>query len=94
MVTMQLPIFNELHVVTRLLDSVAALDYPTDKLQIQVLDDSTAINVQCGTRCDQPNRFVVRSRYAVAPNGGVAQLVERLGRIEEARGSTPLTSTP
>lgn len=40
-VTMQLPIFNELHVVTRLLDSVAALDYPKEKLQIQVLDDST-----------------------------------------------------
>jgi cellulose synthase/poly-beta-1,6-N-acetylglucosamine synthase-like glycosyltransferase len=40
-VTMQLPVFNELHVVTRLLDSVAALDYPKEKLQIQVLDDST-----------------------------------------------------
>lgn len=40
LVTVQLPIFNELHVVDRLLDSVAALDYPQDKLQIQVLDDS------------------------------------------------------
>ena len=40
-VTVQLPIFNELHVVERLLRAVVALDYPQDKLQIQVLDDST-----------------------------------------------------
>jgi cellulose synthase/poly-beta-1,6-N-acetylglucosamine synthase-like glycosyltransferase len=41
LVTVQLPVFNEMHVVDRLLDSVAALDYPKDKLQIQLLDDST-----------------------------------------------------
>ena len=41
MVTIQLPCFNELHVMERLLDSVSSLDYPQDKLQIQVLDDST-----------------------------------------------------
>ena len=40
-VTVQLPIFNELYVVDRLLQSVAELDYPRDLLQIQVLDDST-----------------------------------------------------
>ena len=40
-VTVQLPIYNELHVVERLLDAVTRLDYPRDKLQIQVLDDST-----------------------------------------------------
>ncbi len=40
-VTVQLPVFNELHVVERLLTSVARLDYPKDKLQIQLLDDST-----------------------------------------------------
>jgi len=40
-VTVQLPIYNELHVVERLIDAVAALDYPRDRLQIQVLDDST-----------------------------------------------------
>jgi len=39
-VTIQLPIYNEQHVVLRLLDSVAALDYPPEKLHIQVLDDS------------------------------------------------------
>jgi cellulose synthase/poly-beta-1,6-N-acetylglucosamine synthase-like glycosyltransferase len=40
-VTIQLPIFNEMYVVERLLDAVARMDYPKEKLQIQVLDDST-----------------------------------------------------
>jgi cellulose synthase/poly-beta-1,6-N-acetylglucosamine synthase-like glycosyltransferase len=40
-VTVQLPIFNELYVVERLLDSVSKLDYPRDLLDVQVLDDST-----------------------------------------------------
>ncbi len=40
-VTVQLPIFNELYVTDRLLEAVAALDYPRERLQIQVLDDST-----------------------------------------------------
>ncbi len=41
MVTVQLPVFNEMHVVERLIDAVASLEYPSDKLEIQVLDDST-----------------------------------------------------
>jgi len=40
-VTVQLPLFNERYVAERLLDSVAALDWPRDRLEIQVLDDST-----------------------------------------------------
>lgn len=40
-VTVQLPVYNELHVVRRLIDVCAKLDYPSDRLQIQVLDDST-----------------------------------------------------
>ena len=40
-VTIQLPLFNESTVAARLLDSVAKMDYPADKLEIQVLDDST-----------------------------------------------------
>src|SRR5438477_9341414 len=40
-VTVQLPIFNEIYVVERLLRSVSELDYPRELLQIQVLDDST-----------------------------------------------------
>lgn len=41
LVTVQLPVFNEMHVVERLLTSVSKLDYPREKLQIQLLDDST-----------------------------------------------------
>lgn len=40
-VTIQLPVYNELYVMERLLDNVAKIDYPKDKLEIQVLDDST-----------------------------------------------------
>lgn len=39
-VTVQLPIYNEAQVVDRLLDACVRLDYPADKLHIQVLDDS------------------------------------------------------
>ncbi len=40
-VTVQLPIYNERYVVERLLEAVAHLDYPRDRLAVQVLDDST-----------------------------------------------------
>ena len=39
-VTVQLPLFNEMYVVERLMDSIHDLDYPHDKLEVQVLDDS------------------------------------------------------
>src|SRR5439155_792951 len=40
-VTVQLPLYNERYVARRLLEAVGALDYPHDRLEIQVLDDST-----------------------------------------------------
>lgn len=40
-VSIQLPIFNEKYVVERLIDAVCKLDYPLEKLEIQILDDST-----------------------------------------------------
>ncbi|MDQ2693740.1 MAG: glycosyltransferase family 2 protein [Chloroflexota bacterium] len=40
-VTVQLPVFNEKYTIERLLRAVTRLDYPSDRLQIQVLDDST-----------------------------------------------------
>jgi cellulose synthase/poly-beta-1,6-N-acetylglucosamine synthase-like glycosyltransferase len=39
-VTVQLPVFNEAHVVERLIDAATRMRYPSDRLQIQVLDDS------------------------------------------------------
>ena len=41
LVTVQLPVYNELYVVERLIDAIAAFDYPKNKLEIQLLDDST-----------------------------------------------------
>ena len=45
-ITVQLPIFNEQFVVERLLDAVCRLQYPREKLDIQVLDDSTDETVE------------------------------------------------
>src|SRR5437868_8278780 len=45
-VTVQLPIFNEQFVVDRLLQAVCRLDYPREKLDIQLLDDSTDETVE------------------------------------------------
>ena len=40
-VTIQLPVYNELYVMERLLENIAKINYPNNKLEIQVLDDST-----------------------------------------------------
>jgi cellulose synthase/poly-beta-1,6-N-acetylglucosamine synthase-like glycosyltransferase len=45
-VTVQLPLYNEKFVVERLLDAVAEMDWPRDRLEIQVLDDSTDETVE------------------------------------------------
>ncbi|MBU3010882.1 glycosyltransferase family 2 protein [Polaribacter vadi] len=45
-VTIQLPVYNELYVMERLLKNIAKIDYPTEKLEIQVLDDSTDESVE------------------------------------------------
>jgi cellulose synthase/poly-beta-1,6-N-acetylglucosamine synthase-like glycosyltransferase len=54
-ITVQLPIFNEQYVVERLLDAVCKLQYPREKLDIQVLDDSTDETV--GLARDLVERF-------------------------------------
>ncbi len=45
-ITIQLPVFNEMYVVERLIKSTCDIDYPLDKLEIQVLDDSTDETVE------------------------------------------------
>src|SRR5437763_16845226 len=40
-VTIQLPLYNEMYVADRLIDAVCRIEYPRDRLEIQVLDDST-----------------------------------------------------
>ena len=49
-VTIQLPLYNELYVVERLIDAVCAIDYPKDKLEIQILDDSTDETVEVAAK--------------------------------------------
>ncbi len=55
-VTVQLPLYNELYVVERLVEAVCALDYPRDRLQIQVLDDSTDETSDLLAACIAPKR--------------------------------------
>jgi cellulose synthase/poly-beta-1,6-N-acetylglucosamine synthase-like glycosyltransferase len=45
-ITIQLPVFNEMYVMERLLENIVKLKYPKDKLEIQVLDDSTDESVK------------------------------------------------
>lgn len=45
-VTIQLPVYNEMYVMERLLENIAKIDYPSNKFEIQVLDDSTDDSLQ------------------------------------------------
>ncbi len=49
-VTIQLPIYNEMYVVERLLDNITQFNYPMDRLEIQVLDDSTDATIEISRR--------------------------------------------
>jgi cellulose synthase/poly-beta-1,6-N-acetylglucosamine synthase-like glycosyltransferase len=78
-VTVQLPLFNELHVVERLCQAVSNLDYPREKLQIQILDDST--DETCGACEDQAEKlrsegFDVEYRHRIDRTGFKAGALE------------------
>lgn len=45
-VTVQLPVYNEHHVIERLIDRVCSIDWPLDRFEVQVLDDSSDDTVQ------------------------------------------------
>src|SRR5437762_13253909 len=71
-VTVQLPIFNEVYVVERLLRSVSELDYPREVLQIQVLDDSTDDTRDVTASCAEELRqrgIDLQLIYGVEPTG-------------------------
>ena len=69
-VTVQLPLYNEMYVAERLLNAVAALDYPLDKLEIQVLDDST----------DETSQIVSRKVTELRQRGFDVAHVQRMHR--------------
>jgi cellulose synthase/poly-beta-1,6-N-acetylglucosamine synthase-like glycosyltransferase len=70
-VTVQLPIYNEIYVVERLLKSVSELDYPRELLQIQVLDDSTDNTREITSSCVEELR----------QRGLNVELIHRLDRV-------------
>ena len=49
-ITIQLPVFNELYVMERLLKCINQIEYPREKLEVQVLDDSTDESVELTRR--------------------------------------------
>lgn len=55
-VTIQLPLFNELYVVERIINSVCEIDYPKENLEIQVLDDLTDETVQITNKIVEEKR--------------------------------------
>ena len=70
-VTVQLPLYNEVRVAGRLIDAVAAFDYPRDKLLIQALDDSDDPTVQ----------VVARKLAALERRGFRTQHIRRADRV-------------
>ncbi len=76
-VTVQLPMFNELYVAERIIETVAAFDYPADKLQIQVLDDST----------DETQEVIAKKVAEVAARGVNIQHIHRVDRTGYKAGA-------
>jgi cellulose synthase/poly-beta-1,6-N-acetylglucosamine synthase-like glycosyltransferase len=70
-VTVQLPVYNERYVVERLLQAVGRIEYPKDKLQIQVLDDST----------DETNAIAARETERLRKAGFDAVCLRRDDRL-------------
>ena len=50
-VTVQLPMYNEMYVAQRVIEGACQIDWPRDKLQIQVLDDSTDQSTEIAQAC-------------------------------------------
>src|SRR5262249_60932888 len=55
-VTVQLPIYNEMYVVERLVEAACKIRYPRELLEIQVLDDSTDGTVEIAAACVEKHR--------------------------------------
>lgn len=76
-VTIQLPLYNEATVVSRLLRAVAKMDYPRDRFEIQVLDDST----------DETRSIVDREVAMLCKQGVDAVVVRRPDRVGYKAGA-------
>ncbi len=76
-VLVQLPVFNERHVIARLIEAAAEIDWPADRLEIQVLDDST----------DDTTRRARRIIERLQARGVRIQLVRRIDRVGYKAGA-------
>lgn len=76
-VTIQLPVYNEKYVVERLLEAVAHLDYPKEKLEIQILDDST----------DETTAIILRKIESLRPLNLTIHLIHRENRVGYKAGA-------
>ncbi len=76
-VTVQLPMFNEMYVAERIIETVAQMDYPREKFQIQVLDDST----------DETKDIIANKCAEVAARGINIQHVHRVDRTGYKAGA-------
>jgi cellulose synthase/poly-beta-1,6-N-acetylglucosamine synthase-like glycosyltransferase len=76
-VTIQLPIYNEIYVVERLLDAISKIEYPIHLLDIQVLDDST-----------DKTSLILKTKIEVLQNNGFdIQLIQRKERTGYKAGA-------
>ena len=76
-VTVQLPMFNEMYVADRIIETCAEFDYPRDKFQIQVLDDST----------DETKDIIAKKVAEVAARGINIQHIHRVDRTGYKAGA-------
>jgi cellulose synthase/poly-beta-1,6-N-acetylglucosamine synthase-like glycosyltransferase len=86
-VTVQLPIFNEMYVAARLIDTVCEIDYPKELLEIQVLDDSTDETTsiaELAVRRHALHGFDIRYMHRVDRTGYKAGALE--AGLAESRG--------
>ncbi len=76
-VTIQLPIYNEQYVVDRLIKCISELDYTSDKLEIQILDDSN----------DETTAIVQKSIKELGEKGHIFHLIRRPDRVGYKAGA-------
>lgn len=76
-VTVQLPMYNEMYVAERIIETCAAFDYPRDKFDIQVLDDST----------DETKDLIAKKVAEVAARGVQIEHIHRVDRTGYKAGA-------
>ena len=95
-VTIQLPIFNEMYVLDRLLESVAQIRYPKDLLEIQVLDDSTDETTTIASRAGRalPRARASTSTTCTAPTAPATRRAPSTPACARPPASSSSSSTP